>query len=174
MKLRFSIVELIVVALICGLLSCCVWPVVRDSRGPSGEPIPVLPPDEANRVHHPAGFSIVAPRNWGSHSGGSLLMAPLSPGRYARRSKALLHVSWIGRDRPPGLEGLQAVGPAGQEAYEGMRVVRRWTFDDGAWSEYDLYLRHGEDWYVVRYGIAEERTILPEMVRRYIGTLRWE
>jgi hypothetical protein len=51
-----------------------------------------------------------------------------------------------------------------------MRVVRVDTFDDPPWSEYELVLGHDEDWYAVTYGIAEERTTLPDMVRRYIDT----
>jgi hypothetical protein len=62
----------------------------------------------------------------------------------------------------------------GQEAFERMSVVRKDSFDDPAWSEYILYARHGERWYEVRYGIAEERTELPGMIRRYLNTLRWD
>jgi hypothetical protein len=55
-----------------------------------------------------------------------------------------------------------------------MRVVRPWTFDDGAWSEYTLYLKHDGECYEVRYGIAEERTRLPDEVRRHLKTHRWQ
>jgi hypothetical protein len=168
------LVELVIVGLICGLLSCCLWPIVRDSRGPAGDPIPRQPPDEANRVRLPGGFSIIVPPNWASHTYQTFMMAPLSPGRYARRSKALVLISYLGRKRPPGLEGLRRTTFLAQEAYERMRVVRSWTFDDGAWSEYTLYFRHDEDWYEVKYGIAEERTSLPGMVRQYINTLHWD
>ena len=138
--LRLTPVELAVVALICCPLTCCLWPIVRDSSGPAGDPIPRQSPNEANRLHHPAGFSIVVPPNWGSHVTNRLescpavlFMAPLSAGRYARRSKALIVVSCIGNSRPSDLEGLQKTVFLGQEAYEGMRVVGKWTFDDGAW-----------------------------------------
>jgi hypothetical protein len=174
-KVRFpNLVEVVIIGLICGLLFGCLWTIGRDSRGLSGDPIPSQPPNEASRVHHPTGFSIVVPPNWGSHISGSFLMAPLSPGRSARRSKALVVVSYLGDKRPPELEGLKRITFFGQEAYEGMKVVRRWTFDDGAWSEYYLYLRHGEAWYLVKYGIAAERSILPDMIRQYINTLSWD
>lgn len=172
--LRPTLVELAVVAGICGVLSCCLWPIVRDARGPSGDPIPKESPDEARRARGPGDVSMVVPPNWGTNPAGSLAMAPLNPGRYARRSRALIAVSRIGRDRPSGLDDLRRADFLGHEAYEGMRVVRPWTFDDGAWSEYTLYLRRGEDWYVVRYGIAEERTELPGVVRQYLDTLRWD
>lgn len=167
-------VEVVIIGLICGLLSCCLWPIVRDSRGPSGDPIPKQQPNESNRIRHPAGFSIVVPPNWVSRVNGSIFMAPVSSGRYARRSKALINVANLGHDRPSGLESLRQTTSFGQEAYEGMKVVRSWTIDDGAWSEYELFLRHGADWYLVTYGIAEERTTLPDMIREYINTLSWE
>lgn len=115
---------------------------------------------------------MVAPPDWNRHIAGSLVLAPASPGRYARRSKALIVVTCLGRSQPPELERLARTVFLGHEAYEGMRVVRKWTFDDGAWSECMLCVAHDGDWYEVRYGIAEERTALPEVVRQYINTLR--
>jgi hypothetical protein len=166
--------EVVIVGLICGLLSCCLWPVVRDSRGPSGDPIPEEPPDESNRIQHPAGFSVVVPPNWDASDRGSLILTPKSPGRYARRSRALLVISPIGRDRPPELESMAPSVFQGQVAYERMKVVRKDTFDDPPLSEYQLYLQRDGNWYLVTYSIAEVRTTLPAMVRRYIGTLRWD
>jgi len=142
-----------------------------------GEAIPLHPPDEKNRVHHSLGFSLVAPPNWDSHiilNSGPLVLAPKTPGRYARRSKASIVVTCLRRYRPPDLERLGKTSFLGQSAYEGMQVNRTWTFDDGAWSEYTLYLTHDGDWYEIRYGIAEERTQLPGEVRQYLNTLRWE
>ena len=82
--------QFLVVLLILIPICCLVWPVVRDLRGPMGEAIPRQPPDEKNRVHHPLGFSLVVPPNWDSHTiltSGPLVLAPKTPGRYARRSK---------------------------------------------------------------------------------------
>ena len=171
--LRISWVELAIVALIIGVLNGCLWPIVRDARGPAGLPIPDRLPEESRRVRHPLGFSMVVPPDWNCHIGGSLLMAPATPGRYARRSKALIVVARIGPDRPAGLGPRARTRFQGGEAYEGMRVVRPWSFDDGAWSEYTLDFRRGGHWYEVRYGIAEERQSLPPIVRRYLDTLRW-
>src|SRR4051812_35962545 len=103
---RPVLAELAVVAGICGLLSCCLWPIVRDARGPTGDPIPKEPPDEANRVHHPSGLSMIVPPDWDVAPAGPLLMAPRNPGRYARRSRAMIVVSRLGRNRPSGLEDL--------------------------------------------------------------------
>jgi len=167
----------LVVVLILIPICCVVWPVVRDARGPRGEPIPLHPPDERNRVHHPLGFSLVAPPNWDSRiilKSGPLLLTPKTPGRYARRSRALIVVTRLGNDQPADLERLEQTSFLSRSAYEGMQIVRPWTFDDGAWSEYTLYVTHGGDWYEIRYSIAEERTQLPGEVRRYLNTLRWD
>ena len=169
--------QFLVVLLILIPICCLVWPVVRDARGPMGEAIPRQPPDEKNRVHHPLGFSLVVPPNWDSHiilNSGPLVLAPKTPGRYARRSKASIVVTCLGRYRPPDLARLGQTSFLGQSAYEGMEVIRPWTFDDGASSEYTLYLTHDGDWYEIRYRIAEERTQLPGEVRQYLNTLRWE
>ena len=119
----------------------------------------------------------MVPPNWDHHisfNSGPLVLAPETPGRYARRSKALIVITHLGHHRPEDLEHFSPTTFQGQEAYEGMRVVRPWSFDDGAWSEYTLFLAHDGDWYEVRYGIAEERTVLPSKVSQYLNTLRWD
>src|SRR4051812_49064934 len=130
------VVQFLVVVLILIPTCCVVLPVVRDARGPRGEAIPHQQPDERNRVHHPMGFSLVVPPNWGHHisfNSGPLVLAPETPGRYARRSKALIVVTHLGHHRPEDLGLLRPTSFQGREAYEGMRVVRPWSFDDGAW-----------------------------------------
>lgn len=167
----------LIVVLILVALAWVVLPVVRDARGPAGDPIPARPPDERNRVRHPLGFSIVVPPDWDHHvgtDGGPLTLTPMTPGRTARRSRAMIVVTPLGSHRPEHLERLRPTSFQGREAFEEMRMVRPWTFDDGAWSEYTLSVSHDGDWYEVRYGIAEERTRLPGEVRRYLDTLRWD
>ena len=122
------------------------------------------------------GFSLVVPSNWDhriSFNSGPLLLAPKTPA--LRPSiQALIVVTHLGHHQPEDLGLLRPTSFQGQEAYEGMRVVRRWTFDDGAWSEYTLYLPHDGDWYEIRYGIAEERTVLTSKIGQYLNTLRWD
>lgn len=169
--------QLLVVALILVPIIGLVVPVVRDARGPRGDPVPTQPPDETNRIHHPLGFSIVVPPCWDHRigfDGGPLMLAPQTPGPDARRSRALIVVTPLGRHRPQDLGSLQPTSFDGHPALEGMRVVRPWSFDDGAWSEYSLYLKRAGVWYEVRYGIAAEQTHLPSAVRRYLETLRWD
>jgi hypothetical protein len=160
----------VVLALMLCVEYSCLSAAVRQAGGPAGQRIPKEPPDEANRVRHPLGFSMVAPPRW-SHTGISGLL--MSSNRN-RRSEGLIDVSHIGHERPSRLEGMRKTRFLGQEAYHDMQVVRRDTFDDPAWSEYTLYFRRGEDWYEIRYGIAEERTELPPMILRYLNTLRFD
>src|SRR4051794_38394481 len=171
---RGKLVELAIVAITIGLLTCCLLPIVWDARGPAGQPIPNELPDESRRVHSPTGLSIVAPSHWVARTSGGLFLVPMSPGRYGRHSKALIVISDIGQRQPQDIQGMRVVRFLGQEAFERMGVVRNGGFDDPAWSEYILYARHGEQWYEVRYGIAEERTELPGMIRRFLNTLRWD
>lgn len=170
-------VGFLVFAVIIGPMTCCLLPIAWDARGrgPVGRPIPEGAPDESRRIHHPAGFSIIAPPDWDARTDGPLFLAPRQPGRPARRHKALISVMDIGHSQPSQLvEDLRVVEYLGQTAYEKMSVVRKDTFDDPAWSEYILFVRHGGSWYMVTYGIAEERTELPDVVRRYLDTLRWD
>ncbi len=166
--------EFVAVGLVYTLLAVCLWPVLRNGRTPTGDPIPHQYPDEANRFFHPDGFSIIVPPRWNAVDRGSLEMAPISPGPIARRSKALLSVTCVGRDTPADWESFGRVSFQQQEAYERMKIVRKSTFDDPPWSEYDMFIHHEDNWYHVRYGIAEARTMLPPEVRQYVSTLRWE
>src|SRR5262249_47810932 len=143
---RGKLVELATVAIIIGAMTCCLLPIVWDARGHTGQPIPDEPPDESRRVHCPVGFSIVAPSHWAAKTSGGLVLVPMSPGRYARRSKALIVISDVGQRQPQDIEGMRGVRFLGQEAFERMSVVREDSFDDPAWSEYILYARRGERW----------------------------
>jgi hypothetical protein len=175
LNLRFpNRLELVIVALFCAFLFSSLWLALGDLTGPAGSPIPTQPPDETRRIHNELGFSMVAPPNWRAGSIASLVMAPMTPGRFARRSKALVVFERIGPHRPAGGEGWRETSFLGQKAYEMMKVVRHWTFDDGAWSQYSLQFPRAGDWYELKYAIADERTALPDMVRQYINTFRWD
>jgi|GEM_PF-3430726 len=169
-----SLIEGFLVLLILGTLFALFWPIVRDGRGPIGDPIPKEPPVERNRVHNSAGFSIVVPPRWNCRQfGSSLLMAPMTPGKAVRRSKALLSVHFLGATSPSIPQGFIKTTVLGCEAYEGMSIVRKWTFDDGARSDYLLFLHHSKNWYHIQYTIAEERTTLPDIIKSYISTIEW-
>lgn len=72
------------------------------------------------------------------------------------------------------LLGFTHVTFQGSEAYERMVVERKRGFDDPAWSVYTMYFQRGGEWWYVRYGLADECTELPPMVRQYIETFRWD
>jgi hypothetical protein len=164
---RRWIAESIVVAIIVG---CLVYLCRGISRGPRGDPIPKQPPNEANRVHR-GPLSIVVPPNWIMPSQ-SFILAPHNPS--GSRSKALITLGGLGEDRPPDLPpSYRKIEFRGQVAYERMVVVRKRT-DEHPWSEYTLIFPHEGDWYQLIYGIAEERTALPVIIRQYLNTFCWD
>ena len=143
---------------------------------PSGDRVPKQPPDESRRLRHPSGFSFVAPPHWNldAFDDDSIRLSPAYVDVALRRRSAILEISRLGAERPAATEALSRVGFLGDEAYEKMEVCRKGSFDDPAWSHYDLYVHHGETWYYVGYGVAEERPVLPVEMRSYLETLRWE
>ena len=161
----------IVMAIVGGLLWFAVQGIERPD-GPAGRPIPTEPPDEANRVHHRSGISIVLPPNWVLSKLDFFDARPRGvPGK---RSKAMLVIMANGDRGLLNVEGLAPVSFQGQPAYEKMIVERHDTFDDPAMSRYTLQFQRDGRSYFVHYGIAEERTELPPMVRRYLETLAFE
>jgi hypothetical protein len=163
--------ELAIVLLIVGTQGFCVWSFIP--RGSFGLAVPTVPPDESRRHYFfKLGLSMVLPPDWESSSTGRFLVTPRNPGP-PRRSRALIVVSSLGHHRPPGIEEMARVEFQGHEAYEQMMIVRAWSFDDGAFSEYTMYFPRGDDWYEIKYGIAEERTVLPAIIRQYLETLQW-
>jgi hypothetical protein len=167
--------EWVIVALILGVQSSCLWAAVRNARrGPAGNPMPEALPDEAARVRHPLGFSMVVPPGWGPYTAGSEGVGRLSMyTRINKRKNARIAVTCFGRETPQ-LEGLRKTRFLGHEAYEKMEVLRPWTFDDGAWSKYTLWFRRGGDWYEIEYDTSEERTTVPPVIQRYLNTLRFD
>ncbi|HEX8201723.1 MAG TPA: hypothetical protein VF590_14670 [Isosphaeraceae bacterium] len=142
--------------------------------------IPSQPPSEANRLHHPAGFSIVRPPHWelgswGRHNEYVQLQYYLPP-TSGIRVGAMITIAGGGRDRPSGLDAYQKTLFQGQEAYEAIQVNRRWTTcpDDPASSRYTLFFKHQDRWFSIDYLVQDELTVLPGIVRQYLNTLRWD
>lgn len=170
-------------AVILGALAWLIWPALNnDCSGTTGDAIPTEPPDEARRLQHPAGFSVVVPPDWEPagmplrKSDPMVRLFPAVPkGKNCpvRRAKAGLVISNLGTSRPADLGSFRRITFQGQRAYERMEVRRESTFDDPAQSEYRLYVQTDGGWFAVDYFIAEGRTTLPPMIRDYIGTLRW-
>lgn len=62
MKLKFSFLGVLIVIGVVGLLTGILLPGL--ARRTLFDPKPKLPPLEKNRIHHPKGFSIIAPEGW--------------------------------------------------------------------------------------------------------------
>jgi hypothetical protein len=55
-----------------------------------------------------------------------------------------------------------------------MVVERRGTFDDPPWSKYELLVNRNGRFYAIQYGLNQERTKLPAIMREYLETLAFE
>ena len=164
-----------VAGIILAFVSGFVWFVVNSIErpdGPLGSPIPTEPPDEANRVHHPSGISLVLPPYWLLSRHDFFDARPRDiPGR---RSKAFIVITSNGSSAQHDTAGWSSVLFQGQPAKERMVVEREYTLDDGALSCYSLWFQRSGRTYLVKYGLAEERTELPAMVRKYLETMTFD
>jgi len=140
--------------------------------------IPSATPIESRRVRNAAGLSIVLPENWELKQdgipGAERMLFIYPRGTPGRRLTALLQIQPLRDVSIADLSRFNAIIFQGSQAYERMVVERQDTFDDPAWSRYTMYFQRGEQWWVVEYGIALECDALPDMIRRYIDTIRWE
>lgn len=176
----FPLLDLVAVLFICGSLVALLVPAVRNVRnakGPLGEMIPTGSPIESNRITHATGLSIVAPVNWDQTRD----MGPDAPflqiaarGAPGRRLRSIITVSLC--DPIPDkqtLESCQQVQFQGAPAYEKAKVEREDTFDDPAWSSYDLYVARNGTWWRVHFSIASKMTELPNSIRQYLETVEF-
>ena len=63
----------------------------------------------------------------------------------------------------------------GHVAYEKkMRVEREYTFDDPAFSSYSLFVDVSGKWWLVEFGLAQERDSLPPQIAAYINTITFD
>lgn len=141
---------------------------------PLGQDIPTEPPDEANRVMHPLGFSIVYPPNWvvriqveddKSIVGEARKVLP------SRRS-GRIYVRRLGNIAPE-ISGCRPTEFQGQPAYEeSSRRVGNW--EDPPQFNHHMFFRRRGDWYQLSYMIGAEPPALPEMIRRFFETFRAE
>lgn len=158
------------------VLCLVLYPAVlktRNPKGPYGARIPIELPDEANRVKHPAGLSIIAPVNWDQMrelvpDEPSLFIA--ARGMPGRRLTSLISIE---RCSLPELDGFTQIDFRGDTAYELTIIDRRDSFDDPASSHYDLYIDRGDQWWHVTFRTAAEMTELPSAIRTYIETIEF-
>lgn len=176
-------IEMLVVGVILGVLLVLVVPAVlavRNPKGPSGEMIPSAPPDEARRVVHPTGLSIVAPVNWDQIRD----RGPLTPflcvacrGAPGVRLKSYISVEQC--EHAPDNDFFQRMGFAKvqfqqQPAYELAEIRKKAVmFDDPGMSVYLLYAERNKRWWMITLLTADERTVVPKQLQQYIDTIQF-
>jgi len=179
---RKRIIEACVVLVILGGIFGVLYPAVRAVRdapsrftpGPPGEMVPSEPPQEANRIVHESGVSIIVPPNWekildyGPETPFFVIAARVSG---ARRLTATLTIQRAGPLTDADLSGMRPLTFQGFTAREQMQVAREWTFDDPPYSGYTLYVDVDGEWWQVTYSAAAKLDTLPPEVRAYIETI---
>jgi len=63
-KIKLSKLELLIVLLVAAVLISFLVTALLNMPIELSDPKPKLPPSESNRIHHPKGFSIIAPEGW--------------------------------------------------------------------------------------------------------------
>jgi hypothetical protein len=171
---RKRLVELAVALLIIVPTMVLLWvPILTSDTKPweVGDAIPREPPSEDRRILNEAGFSIVSPPNWTVRNGNGLLhMRPKQV--ITGRSKAGISVS-VWPEMPQELEDTEIAEFQKQPAHRRIEQ-RRSTFDDPALTAWTYHFERGGQWIAVGYFIAEAHEEVPEMVKRYLETLRVE
>lgn len=171
---RYVVKVLVVVGVI---LTCCspiLWPLLTTRVG---QDVPLTGPNEANRVEHPSGFSIVAPPNWtGRAVGGdpdfppSIYLYPQSafPRRYSATLGVMRYLGKPERD----LEGAKDTVFQGQPAFEHISMAPYRGFESPAHFGYKLIFPRGDKWYAIQFGICVELGDVPAVFREYFDSFR--
>lgn len=172
------LVEFSVVVLVLVVLIALLYPAVqydRNPKGPHGRMLPLEPPDEANRVAHVSGISIVAPKNWDQvreRGPGWPSLTIAARGRPRARLKSIISIEETDLPDAAVLERATPLTFQGLPAYEHMEIVRKDTFDVPARSHYELYIKAPDRWWHVDFGVAATISSLPPSIRQYIDTIR--
>ncbi len=138
--------------------------------------IPTQSPHESNRIVHASGLSIIAPINWDQilDKGPSIpFLCIASRGMPGRRHKALIAITQCEKPNDDSLKRFLKVKFQQHVAFEKMTIKRKGTFDDPPSSSYDLYVLISGQWWYINFLVAEEMTLLPEIVRQYIETIKF-
>ena len=156
-----------------------LYPAIQSSRNPKGPPgkvYPSSPPNEANRIVHPTGLSIVAPENWDqvTEMGPDIPFLRIAArGAPGRRLRSIIMVSQCSPDPDEAmLAARNKTAFQGATAFEACTVTREDSFDDPASSSYDLYFEQNGIWWQVSFLVADRMTELPDSIRQYVDTLQ--
>ncbi|MBL8849445.1 MAG: hypothetical protein JNG89_07165 [Planctomycetaceae bacterium] len=174
---RISKGEYFVIALVCAVLCFLLYPAIewRLRNGPPGEVIPTVPPNEARRLVHPSGLSIVRPKNWEKNHHWSAHDPTLRiwPRRYppGGRMPSVITVQKWPAPEPPDVTGFTPLQFQSYPACERMQVYRNNNSTKN--SLYEMYVDRNGEWWMISFGLAgEQMTELPPEIRQYIDTVR--
>lgn len=179
---RKRIVDYLIVVGIVGGLFALLYPAVKSARerpgrflpGPNGELIPVAAPQEANRIVHASGLSIIAPENWeqiGENGPDVPFLWVAARVQGARRLTSYITIEKQEQPSDAILSGTALVTFQGYSAYEKMEVEREDTFDDPASSRYSLYVDVAGEWWLIEFVVADKLRTLPHQIKAYIDSI---
>ena len=180
MSRKRLLLESIAVIAIIGAMLSFVLPAIRAAReaslfpdGPYGELIPSEPPHASKRIQHATGISIVMPPNWQLFDRGSSVQIAARHRRGGMRLQSFITIT-SADPMDTELAGWERTSFQGHTAYEQpMHVERKATFDDPAFSKYSLCVNASGTWWLVEFGVAQERVSLPREIAAYIDTIQF-
>lgn len=173
---QFTPGELAAIVLIIGVLIALLLPAVAQQRhpnGPWGRMIPNEPPDEANRIAHSSGLSIIAPENWdrAEFGPGEIFVGIHARGKGRIRSQITIYKAEPSNTQF--LNGAREFEFQGYPACEKTVVERESSFDDPAYSSHSIYVNQNENWWSIELLIQKRLDGLPEEFRPYLKTIRF-
>lgn len=179
-KLLPSRGEWVVIAMIAIALGFLLYPAIEERLryGPAGEMIPSEPPDEAHRIVHASGLSIVAPENWELMHDRPQNPTLTIAARVLPSGGRLISYIEIRKldsgDEEPDVTGFKQTQFQSYPAFERMVADERTRgASDRRYSTYDLYVDRDGEWWSIRFDIADVLTELPPEIRSYIDTVRF-
>jgi hypothetical protein len=154
------------------------WPIWTSPNygKPLGRGIPAEPPDEANRVVHPQGFSIILPPNWeatilgaSSPVAGGIMAFPrqLFPTRSAG-----IHLINYGKRSPIDLPGYRPAMFQGKPAFEWVSTRPGVFLDSPPLFHYSLAFQRAGAWYELMYSLSRDQGAIPQVVQQYFNTFQ--
>jgi hypothetical protein len=96
---RWFIEAVVCIAILVPAGAFFLYPIVTSENfgKPLGRAVPTEPPDEANRVHHPQGFSLIYPPNWEVRAEDSPIIHGYPRSLLPTRASAVIAASRSGR-----------------------------------------------------------------------------
>ena len=162
----------------CPLWLLLWWPIWTSPNygKPLGRDIPTEPPDEANRVVHPQGFSIILPPNWestilsaSSPDAGGILAHPRQ--LFPTRSAGIVLINY-GKRSLTDLSDAQPVRFQGKPAFERVSYRPGVFLDSPPLFHYSLTFQRAGAWYGLMYSLARDRREIRQVIQQYFNTFQ--